>query len=580
MGPDGGEVEHIVLRDAGAVQDLGEDGMEALFGRGGQGEPEGVGVVPPEVVRDLGAGADDRGHLADAVLGDAEGDEGGGGEAEPPGVEDRRDAAEDACGLEPLHPLQEVGFGDPERGGDPGPGARHQGKVVLKGVEEGEVEVGVVRAPGVFAADLAGLVVGAEEAVAPAGRDGGVAAVRPRPAAAADRFIPAPPAFSGEAVGVAEGLEEGGGLPDLGEGGGAEGAGAHREVGAGGDLAGGVDPAVGDAGQAAAAPPGVLDPGLFGDAAELRGAGRADAEAAVPVAEEDLPDQVLVCMGAAGAAAPAGLHGKEDLVVVHAEGGAQGEDAVHVVQGRAGGRHVDPHADPFLPAVPDRRNRPFPDAGNAAEGVVRRRVRGVEADGDRPDPGPGEAVRRRPVEEVAARAHGHDEAAVGAVAGDIEDVLTHQGFAAAQDDDRAPGGGDLVEDAEGFFGGEGALGLVFAGVGVAVGAFEGAAEGDVPGDQGRGRGCAGGGVVCVGVARCALHLFLLRVAADFNLWMGVITGAAVAFLHPRCTGIVLERCKGRGRRIEVELYIVERRERSLSLILIYCTRIEAHTSPG
>lgn len=51
----------------------------------------------------------------------------------------------------------------------------------------------------------------------------------------------------------------------------------------------------------------------------------------------------------------------------------------------------------------------------------------------------------------------------------------------------------------------------------------------------------------------------------------------MAHLHPASTGIAPEMCKERARRIEPGLYILKRRERSLSPVLVPCTRKETHT---
>lgn len=128
----------------------------------------------------------------------------------------------------------------------------------------------------------------------------------------------------------------------------------------------------------------------------------------------------------------------------------------------------------------DRRDRSYPYAGDAAERVVGIRVRGVEADRNRPDARRSQPLCRRSVEEIPARAHRHHEPPFGPVPGDIEDILPHQGFSPGEDDDGLSDARELVDDRERFGGREDPFRFVLAGVCVAVGAFQRAAEGDVP----------------------------------------------------------------------------------------------------
>jgi len=66
-------------------------------------------------------------------------------------------------------------------------------------------------------------------------------------------------------------------------------------------------------------------------------------------------------------------------------------------------------------------------------------------------------------------------------------------------------------------------------------------------------------------------------------WAGHPSGSALtrrttmAHLHPVSTENAPEMCKKRERGVEAGLYILKRRERSLSPVIVYCTKKGTHT---
>jgi len=170
---------------------------------------------------------------------------------------------------------------------------------------------------------------------------------------------------------------------------------------------------------------------------------------------------------------------------------------------------VDLHLHARRETVAHALHGPFEGAGDAAELVVLRRAREVDADADARDAHVVHATRDLGRHQRTVGRHDRAQPAADGVLGDVEDVGAHERVAAGEDQDRAGERGDLVDEGEALLGAELALVRAVDRRGAAVRTREVAAARDLPGDDARRRDALGGSRSACAV-RVAVEVFSVR----------------------------------------------------------------------
>ena len=181
----------------------------------------------------------------------------------------------------------------------------------------------------------------------------------------------------------------------------------------------------------------------------------------------------------------AAAHGneQENVVGYRAKRNRQGMNGRELLQVLAGDGGIDLKVEARLPGILHPAKRSLEGSRDLPEGVMGGCGSAIQADTDALDAHflqpPGILGReQRPVHR-----HGHAEALLVSVSGNLEDIRTQQRFTAGQNDDGTGKGGNLIQEFKTLICGELILVLAVQGGSAAVNASQVTGAGHLPGDQ-------------------------------------------------------------------------------------------------